>query len=288
MRTRQRLNSVAILAALALTACSSSNDPATETSALNPNAPEAEDTGAPGGDITPIAGLWDGSTDVNGVSDVVYWNLAADGVLTRYDYQQDGIASASGENCYIVGNPTTVTPEGGEEYSIFDVAVAAVRNGDNLTVTFNEADKNDLNQNSDVAEIPVLTWSLLTTPTVADLNACTTSTDASITIAADDSQAANPPSDEEQPPMPDSVPQPEGEPGGIPPTSAPGSQDAIADLPPMTRAQCGVEGGTVIGDIGNGAIHRADYRCESGQSPIARITYLEGEPIASEGEVCCV
>lgn len=177
MNTKQRLHGVVILTALTLTACGSSNDSSSDTSMLNPNTSEVENTGEPGGDTTPIAGLWDGTTVVNDASDVVYWSLADNGVLTRYDYEQDGVASATGENCYIVGNPITVTPEGGEDYSFFDVAVSAVRSGDALTITFNEADKNDLNQNSNGVEIPVLNWTLLTTPTLADLNACIAATD---------------------------------------------------------------------------------------------------------------
>lgn len=56
----------------------------------------------------------------------------------------------------------------------------------------------------------------------------------------------------------------------------------------MNRQECLNQNGTVTGDIGNGAIHRSDYRCESnGEAPIATIVPLEGEPIAREGEVCC-
>lgn len=44
----------------------------------------------------------------------------------------------------------------------------------------------------------------------------------------------------------------------------------------------------IIGDIGNGAIWRDDYRCESnGEPPIGAIVPQPGEPIAIEGEVCC-
>ena len=57
--------------------------------------------------------------------------------------------------------------------------------------------------------------------------------------------------------------------------------------PTMTDAECTAQGGTVVGDIGDGAIHRPDYRCESGQPPIASIKSAEGEPVAIEGSVCC-
>ena len=287
MNTKQQLNTAAILAALTLAACSS-DSPSTDTSMLNPEAPVAENTGEPGGDITPIAGLWDGTTSVGDTNDVVYWNLAADGVLTRYDYQQDGMPTATGENCYIVGQAITVTPEGVEDHSIFDVAVSAARNGDNLTITFNEADKNDLNQNDDIEETPVFTWTILTTPTLAELNACVTATEASSDLAADDSQASNSISEEGPAPTPDTVPEPAGDIPGMPSNAPTGSEAVALDSPPMTRAECGINAGTVVGDIGNGAIFTAEYRCESGQAPIARITYLDGEPIAADGEVCCV
>ena len=60
------------------------------------------------------------------------------------------------------------------------------------------------------------------------------------------------------------------------------------DRPTMTRQECTAAGGIIVGDIGNGAIHRPNYRCESnGEAPIANIIPAEGEPIAIEGEVCC-
>lgn len=144
------------------------------TSQFNPDLEGMVNTGEPGGDITAIAGLWDGTTS-NG--DVVYWSFAADGVLTRYDFQQDGIPSASGENCYSVSEPITVTPEGGEDYSIGNVAVTAVVNGESLSITFLEADQFDLDENGDTQETPVFVWTRLTTPMLEDLNSCTPSTD---------------------------------------------------------------------------------------------------------------
>jgi len=62
----------------------------------------------------------------------------------------------------------------------------------------------------------------------------------------------------------------------------------LRESPELTSAQCASQGGTVVGDIGDGAIHRPDFRCASGASPIGQITYLEGEPIANEGAVCCI
>lgn len=57
--------------------------------------------------------------------------------------------------------------------------------------------------------------------------------------------------------------------------------------PKLTRAECEAKGGSIVGDIGNGAIHRPDYTCASGQPPLGSIRPAEGEPIATEGEVCC-
>ena len=61
--------------------------------------------------------------------------------------------------------------------------------------------------------------------------------------------------------------------------------------PELTRQECRDRGGVVVGDIGNGAIHRDDYTCESsGEPPIGAIfpaAGAAGEPIAIEGEVCC-
>lgn len=57
--------------------------------------------------------------------------------------------------------------------------------------------------------------------------------------------------------------------------------------PGLTRAECEAKGGEVVGDIGDGAIHRPDYVCQSGEPPIGTIQPVEGEPIAVEGEVCC-
>eukprot|EP00529_Nitzschia_sp_RCC80_P033459 CAMPEP_0113463594 /NCGR_PEP_ID=MMETSP0014_2-20120614/12737_1 /TAXON_ID=2857 /ORGANISM="Nitzschia sp." /LENGTH=207 /DNA_ID=CAMNT_0000355591 /DNA_START=735 /DNA_END=1358 /DNA_ORIENTATION=+ /assembly_acc=CAM_ASM_000159 len=57
----------------------------------------------------------------------------------------------------------------------------------------------------------------------------------------------------------------------------------------ITRQECtDTFGGTIVGDIGNGAIFSPNYRCEqSNEPPIDVVVPVEGEPIASEGEVCC-
>lgn len=55
----------------------------------------------------------------------------------------------------------------------------------------------------------------------------------------------------------------------------------------LTAAQCQEKGGVVVGDIGDGAIHRADYLCASGKKPISSLVYGTNEPISVEGAVCC-
>jgi hypothetical protein len=76
------------------------------------------------------------------------------------------------------------------------------------------------------------------------------------------------------------------EPPAPDPTTA-DSEPKPAEPTTLTSAQCQAEGGTIVGDIGDGAIHRPDYLCESGQRPIGSIVAEQGEPIAVEGAVCC-
>ncbi len=60
-----------------------------------------------------------------------------------------------------------------------------------------------------------------------------------------------------------------------------GDQHPTADRPTFTVEQCEDEGGTIVGDPGDGSVHREDYRCENGEPPIARIDS------GIEGSVCC-
>jgi hypothetical protein len=60
------------------------------------------------------------------------------------------------------------------------------------------------------------------------------------------------------------------------------------ERPQLTAAACEAEGGAVVGDIGDGAIHQPDYRCpDSGEAPIGSIVAEDEDPIAIEGSVCC-
>jgi hypothetical protein len=76
----------------------------------------------------------------------------------------------------------------------------------------------------------------------------------------------------------------QGEPGDDGP-----SGDAQAEPPSsLTIAECEAAGGMVVGDPGDGRVHRADYICAStGDPPIATIRAADGEPIFIEGAVCC-
>lgn len=71
------------------------------------------------------------------------------------------------------------------------------------------------------------------------------------------------------------------------PTNEPNPEPEPTDRPLVTSTECEARGGTVVGDIGDGAIHRPDYRCANGQPPIGTIKAEEGEPVAIEGAVCC-
>jgi hypothetical protein len=83
----------------------------------------------------------------------------------------------------------------------------------------------------------------------------------------------------EAPTEAESVPVPAAEP-------APSSTEATA-RPELTAEACETSGGKVVGDIGDGAIHRADYRCPSGAEPSGSIRAPEGGPMGVEGSVCC-
>ena len=69
--------------------------------------------------------------------------------------------------------------------------------------------------------------------------------------------------------------------GPLPPSGEP------AERPEMTNDECTEQGGSAVGDIGNGAIHRPDYRCENGEPPLGTIVPVKGEPVPIEGAVCC-
>ncbi len=64
--------------------------------------------------------------------------------------------------------------------------------------------------------------------------------------------------------------------------------DAPAPSTTMTAEACEAQGGKVVGDIGDGAIHRPGYTCpEGGAPPLGTISAAPDGPVAIEGSVCC-
>lgn len=74
--------------------------------------------------------------------------------------------------------------------------------------------------------------------------------------------------------------------GSTPPDPAP-TPSTGGERQTLTSAECEAKSGRVVGDIGDGAIHRPDYTCEGGQPPLGNIRTVEGEPVPIEGAVCC-
>ncbi len=77
--------------------------------------------------------------------------------------------------------------------------------------------------------------------------------------------------------------------GSVPEPSAKSSPggEAAPSRSAVTAEACEASGGSVVGDIGDGAIHRADYRCPSGKPPSGDIRAPAGGPMGVEGSVCC-
>jgi hypothetical protein len=57
--------------------------------------------------------------------------------------------------------------------------------------------------------------------------------------------------------------------------------------PSLTPDACEASGGRVVGDIGDGAVHRPEYRCPSGAPQSGTIVTSDGLSIGIEGAVCC-
>ncbi len=60
-----------------------------------------------------------------------------------------------------------------------------------------------------------------------------------------------------------------------------------ADRLLLTMAQCAEMGALIVGDPGDGRVHRPDYVCEGGEPPLGTIQFEAGESISIEGSVCC-
>lgn len=75
-----------------------------------------------------------------------------------------------------------------------------------------------------------------------------------------------------------------------PPPQGPSTGESPQGVPErkaLLQADCEAQGGSVVGDIGDGATHRPDYVCPSGKPPLGDIAPPAGGPIAVEGAVCC-
>jgi hypothetical protein len=55
----------------------------------------------------------------------------------------------------------------------------------------------------------------------------------------------------------------------------------------LSEEECKSQGGSIVGDIGDGATHRSDYVCAGGKSPLGDIALPEEGPVPIEGAVCC-
>ena len=76
-------------------------------------------------------------------------------------------------------------------------------------------------------------------------------------------------------------------PAAAPPEPPAGEPTVAPKGKALTQEECEAQSGQVVGDIGDGAIHRPDYVCPSGKPPLGSIAPREGGPIAVEGSVCC-
>lgn len=98
----------------------------------------------------------------------------------------------------------------------------------------------------------------------------------SLFLACASSQPPPPPPPSEPPPVAAGPEEP-------PPPDVP-----VADgRPSLTAEECSASGGTVVGDIGDGATQRPDYVCANGAKPSGNISAPAGGPIGVEGAVCC-
>lgn len=68
------------------------------------------------------------------------------------------------------------------------------------------------------------------------------------------------------------------------PTPLPDDSD---QRPLVSAQQCQAKGGYVVGDIGDGRVHRDDFLCPNDQPPIGTIQAEQGKR-SIEGAVCCL
>ena len=70
-------------------------------------------------------------------------------------------------------------------------------------------------------------------------------------------------------------------------SESPSEFPKIAEREKMSPTVCKERGGEIIGDLGDGRIHRADFICANGQPPLGIIEFPKEGQIAIEGAVCC-
>jgi hypothetical protein len=72
-----------------------------------------------------------------------------------------------------------------------------------------------------------------------------------------------------------------------PPPGSPISDPLDGARTLLSEQECNARGGSIVGDIGNGATHRSDYVCSSGKAPLGDVAAPDGGPFGDEGAVCC-
>lgn len=92
----------------------------------------------------------------------------------------------------------------------------------------------------------------------------------------------------EEPPSDTSAPVSESPAEGAEPEDTPPPADTAAPgRRALTSEECTAQGGQIIGDIGDGAIHQPAYVCPSGDVPVGNVVASGEGPTAIEGSVCC-
>jgi hypothetical protein len=164
--------SAAILSLSTLGACSSNDNDALPTGdggdqlTLPTGLPVIPAT--PGGDITPIAGLYDARRIIGTETDERYALFDATGLFTIYDLEQDALGS--GDNCYRPTAPVTVSPNGGDSYSIDERVTTIVRTETGIDLTF--TDSTDEDEDGDLSETLTQSWLAVAGIVIDDLLDC--------------------------------------------------------------------------------------------------------------------
>lgn len=156
-----RLLPAAIAFLAVLSACSSDDDDEgivdNASGDLTMPSGIATEPAAPGGDITLIAGLFDATRTIGADTDVRYALFDATGLYTLYDYEQDALGE--GLNCYRPTEPVTVTPNGGDVYTVNERVTTIMRTATGLELEF--VDSTDEDEDGDTTETLMQVWPAL-------------------------------------------------------------------------------------------------------------------------------